>query len=85
VKPDGKAEPRWDIDVAYGRQGELLIGNYLEWVASGNARIEVKRKRYLDLNVYVETHCDKGRRGVVQAGNVLLVHPETWQRLKRML
>jgi len=58
-----KAEPRFDIDLKYGRQGELQIGEFLEWIANGDGRVEVKRKRYLDHRIYVETHCDKGRTG----------------------
>lgn len=78
MKPDGKAEPRFDIDVAYGRQGELLIADYLTWLAEGNGRIEVKRKSYLDLNFYVETHCDKGRTGVYVASGISITTAHTW-------
>lgn len=63
-----RAEPRFDLDYAYGRQGELLIGDFLQWIASGNGRVEVKRKRYLDLEFYIETHCDKGSGDYVPSG-----------------
>jgi hypothetical protein len=66
----GKAEPRFDLDYAYGRQGELQIGEFLEWIANGNGQVEVKRKRFLDLDFYVETHCDKGRKGNYQPSGI---------------
>ena len=50
-----KPEPRFDRDYAYGRQGELQINEFLEWIAAGNGQVECKRKRYLDLCFYVET------------------------------
>lgn len=50
-------EPRWDHDVAYGKQGELQTMNLLEWIARGNGRLETKIKRYLDFDFYVETEC----------------------------
>ena len=78
MKPDGKAEPRFDIDVDYGRQGELQICEYLTWLANGNGRIEVKRKRYLDLNFYVETHADKGRTGVYQPSGITITTAAAW-------
>jgi len=78
MKPDGKAEPRFDIDATYGGQGELQIADYLTWLAEGNGRIEVKRKRYLDLNFYVETHCDKGRRGIFQPSGISVSTAAAW-------
>lgn len=74
----GKAEPRFDIDYAYGRQGELLIGDFLKAIASGNGRVEVKRKRYLDLDFYVETHCDKGRSGTFLPSGISVTHADMW-------
>jgi hypothetical protein len=78
MKPDGKAEPRFDIDATYGGQGELQIADYLTWLAEGNGRIEVKRKRYLDLNFYVETHCDKGRKGTFQPSGISVSTAAAW-------
>jgi hypothetical protein len=73
-----KAEPRWDIDVEYGKQGELQIDELLEWIAKGNGRVEVKRKRILDFSLYVETACDKGRRGVYQPSGIATTRAEVW-------
>lgn len=75
---NGKAEPRFDRDYTYGRQGELQIGEFLDWVASGNGQVEVKRKRFLDVAFYVETHCDKGRRGVYQPSGILVTTSKAW-------
>jgi hypothetical protein len=78
MKPHGKAEPRFDIDVEYGRQGELQIGEFLDWIAAGNGRVEVKRKSYLDLVFYVETHCDKGRRGEYVPSGISITTAPAW-------
>lgn len=72
------AEPRWDRDLAYGKQGELLIGNYLDWIAKGNGRVESKRKRRLDLEFYVETECDKGREGCFEPSGINVTEAEAW-------
>ena len=64
------AEPRFDLDYKYGRQGELQVAEFLDWIAKGNGRVEVKRKRYLDYELYVETECDKGRRGIYEPSGI---------------
>lgn len=73
-----KPEPRFDIDYAYGRQAELQIGDLLQWIASGNGRVEVKRKRILDLDFYVETHCDKGRTGHYTPSGISVTEAHVW-------
>ncbi len=73
-----RAEPRFDRDFTYGRQGELQIGEFLDWIATGNGRVEVKRKRYLDHRIYVETHCDKGRTGVFQPSGINVTAAHLW-------
>jgi len=65
-----EAEPRWDRDLEYGRQAELRVGEILEWIAQRNGRVEFKRKRRLDLQLYIETHCDKGRTGTYQKSGI---------------
>jgi hypothetical protein len=70
-------EPCWDRDYAYGRQGELQINSFLEWIASGNGRVETKRKSWIDFCVYVETHCDYGRRGYEPSG-ISVTKAEAW-------
>jgi hypothetical protein len=77
-KPTGKAEPRFDLDYSYGREGEIQIAEFLGWIASDQGQVEVKRKRILDLFFYVETHCDKGRRGIYQPSGILVTTAKTW-------
>jgi hypothetical protein len=77
-RPISKAEPRFDRDLTYGKQGELLIGTFLEWIANGNGRVEVKRKRYLDLDFYIETHCDKGKTGEYTLSGISVTTAEMW-------
>lgn len=73
-----KAEPRFDLDLSYGQKGETLIGTFLEWIGTANGQIEVKRKRILDLKFYVETHCDKGRRGNYAPSGILVTTSTAW-------
>jgi len=72
------AEPRFDRDLAYGKQGELLVGSYLEWIAGGNGRVEIKRKRRADLELYVETECDKGNTGRYQPSGINVTTADAW-------
>lgn len=73
-----KAEPRFDLDCSYGKQGELQIAEFLDWIARGNGRVEVKRKRLLDLEFYVETACDKGRRGNYTPSGINVTTAHAW-------
>lgn len=74
----GRAEPRFDIDLSYGQQGEKLIGTFLEWITNGNGQVEVKRKSYLDLMFYVETHCDKGKTGNYRPSGISVSTATAW-------
>lgn len=49
--------PEWDIDAAFGTQGENTVRELLNMAAD---RIEVKRKRLIDLALYVEMECQFG-------------------------
>lgn len=71
-------EPRFDLDLPYGKQGELQISEFLDWIATGNGRVEVKRKRYLDHRLYVETHCDKGRTGTYRPSGITTTTAHVW-------
>jgi hypothetical protein len=77
VSPD-RAEPRFDIDLSYGKQGELQIGDFLKWIASGNGRVEVKRKRILDLELYVEQEKDPGCTGHYVPGGINETTAQLW-------
>lgn len=71
-------EPRFDIDYEWGRQGELLVDDYLKWVAQGDARVEVKRKSYVDLELYVEYEHDPGRTGCYVPSGISTTESEVW-------
>jgi hypothetical protein len=73
-----KCEPAFDRDLSYGEQGELLVDNFLEWIARGNGRVEVKRKRRIDFELYVETSCDKGRKGFYKPSGINLTKADVW-------
>jgi hypothetical protein len=73
-----KAEPRWDRDLKYGGQGELLVDDFLTQIANGNGRVETKRKSYLDHRIYVETHCDKGRTGHYEPSGIMTSQADLW-------
>jgi len=72
------AEPRWDRDLEYGKQGELRFGKLLQWIAGGNGRVENKRKRRLDLWLYVEAECDKGRSGLFTPSGISRTQADVW-------
>ena len=78
LEPTGKAEPKFDIDFKYGRQGELQVEDFLSWIANGNGRVEVKRKRYLDSRFYVEQECDKGRTGEYGMSGINVSDADMW-------
>ena len=65
-----KGEPRFDLDLDYGKQAELQLGEYLDWIAAGNGRVEVKHKRLPDLDFYVETENDPGAAGQYQPSGI---------------
>lgn len=73
-----KAEPRFDRDLKYGQEGEQRIEDLLGWVVNGDLRLEVKRKRVLDCKFYVETHCDKGRRGYFRPSGINATESKVW-------
>ena len=73
-----KPEPRFDRDYVYGRQGELLTDDYLSWIARGNGRVEVKTKRTLDFEFYIETECDKGRQGRYAPSGINGTEADAW-------
>lgn len=73
-----KAEPRFDLDLKYGQHGEQRVKELLKGIVDGNGLIEVKTKRYLDLEFYVETHCDKGRSGTYSLSGISVTTASTW-------
>lgn len=73
-----KAEPRFDRDLAYGRQAELQIDEFLDWIANRNGCVEVKHKRYLDHKLYVELEKDPGRTGYWRPGGINETAAHLW-------
>lgn len=73
-----KARPEWDLDYSFGKEGEQLLAEFLDWVITGNLKVEVKRKRYLDHKIYVETHCDKGRTGLFAPSGINVTTAQVW-------
>ena len=68
-------EPRWDIDLEYGAEGEVLVRNLLGF---SDVEVEVKRKRYADDLFYVETHYDPGGRGNYKPSGINTTQAEYW-------
>ena len=73
-----KPEPRFDRDYTYGRQGELQINEFLDWIAAGNGQVETKRKRYLDLCFYVETDQKKPGAECWQPSGISVTTAACW-------
>ena len=76
--PIAKAEPRFDRDLAYGRQGELQINEFYEWIANGDGRVETKKKRYLDHKLYIETEKDPDGTGIYRPGGINETAADVW-------
>lgn len=73
-----KAEPRFDLDLKYGVKGEIHVERLLKSIVDGNGQVEVKTKRVMDEWFYVETHCDKGRRGYYRPSGISVTTADTW-------
>jgi hypothetical protein len=77
ISPD-RPEPRFDLDLKYGKDGERRIREVFDWLAGDDPRAEVKRKRVLDHRVYVETSCDRGRTGVYHPSGINVTTASVW-------
>ena len=71
-------EPRFDLDVEYGKQAEFHVAELLDWLGTGNGRVEVKRKRYCDLSFYVETACTKKGGVVYEPSGITVTTADAW-------
>ena len=74
----GRPEPRFDIDFSYGNVGERLRETHYAWIMDGSGKVEVKRNRYLDLHLYVEQSCNKGRGGCYEPSGINVTEAEVW-------
>ena len=56
-----KAEPRWDLDLDFGKQGEDYVHETLRHIVKNPLKVEVKSdRRCLDTgNIYIEYQCRK--------------------------
>lgn len=59
-------EPRWDLDLSFGKQGELLVLNVIQSIANGTCQCEVKRDRQFQKTgrLYIELEQNPGNRGI---------------------
>lgn len=75
-----KAEPRFDLDLAYGQEAEKDAANFFSAFVNSKGRFkaEVKRKRIVDEYLYVETHCDYGRRGLYRPSGINVTTAPLW-------
>lgn len=73
-----RAEPRFDLDLKWGIEAERKIRKLFRCFVSDDPRVEVKRKRYIDLKFYIETHCDKGRTGCYAPSGISVTTAELW-------
>ena len=71
-------EPRFDRDYKFGRQGEILVDNVLEWIAAGDSRVEVKTLRDPDYVWMVEVEQNAFNRGVWRPSGIRVTESE-WQ------
>lgn len=78
MKQANGVEPRFDVDLEYGRGGEEQIFELFKSIAAGNGRVEVKRKRVLDFKFYCETHADNGRNGDYKPSGISTTKSDTW-------
>lgn len=50
-------EPAWDLDLEYGRQGELWVADTAEAIRSGSAEVKRDGRWYQTGNLFVEYEC----------------------------
>lgn len=73
-----KPEPNFDRDYKNGRQGELLVDGLIKALESGDCRIEVKKKSYIDAKFYVETECFSKKTRIYQPSGINNTASEFW-------
>lgn len=72
------AEPRFDHDYRYGRQGEFLVSGTIAALRDGQVQIEDKRKRRSDNQFYIELEHDPGRTGIYRPSGLSVSEAEMW-------
>ena len=72
------AEPRFDHDLPYGKQGEFVVAGTIDALKRDLCRIEDKRKRRLDNKFYIEIEHDPGRQGTYQPSGLSVTDSDLW-------
>lgn len=75
--PDGN-EPRFDIDIERGKQGEMFVHGIIEALKGGGHRVEIKRddRSQETGNIYVEYMCRK--RGRFEWSGIATTEAQIW-------
>lgn len=71
-------EPRWDIDLARGQQGEMFVRRITEMLANGNGQIEVKYDAWWlkTGRLFIERECL--RRGKYEPSGIITTQALIW-------
>lgn len=69
------SNPHFDLDLRYGLYGEETVAAMLGAVGE---MVEVKSPRNSRLTFYLETECDKGRRGRYQPSGIRTSRASVW-------
>jgi hypothetical protein len=66
-------EPNWDLDLAFGEQGQLIVLDMIKAIANGTIRCEVKRdRRFQDTGrLYIEHYQDRRNTGIWKPSGLL--------------
>ncbi len=72
--------PAWDIDLAYGEQGQLIAFDMLKDIVAGRIRVEVKRdSKFANTGrLYVEHEQNARNRGIWKPSGLLTSTAQAW-------
>jgi hypothetical protein len=73
-------KPEWDVDLAYGQQGELVVLDMIKAIANGTVRCEIKRDRgFLKSGrLYIEHEQNARNRGIWKPSGILTSTAQAW-------
>jgi hypothetical protein len=69
-------EPRFDIDLEVGKQGELFIARIVDSIAAGSHEVKTDEKALVTGNVYLECQCLY--RGRWERSGIAKTEAEMW-------
>jgi hypothetical protein len=76
-------EPRFDIDLEVGRQGELFVARIVDSIAASRHEVKTDEKALLTGNIFLEVQClYRGRwerSGIARTEAEVWCHPEVEQ------